>query len=77
VVAETDLSVLLKNLNPVASSEDYVFTTLPADSFTSALISVAKGMFQEREGTTLIFPAYSLFLKNASTSPMVKQYWAP
>ena len=56
MVAETDLGVLLKNLNPVASSEDYVFTTLPADSLTSALISVAKGMFQEREGTTLILP---------------------
>ncbi len=56
MVAETDLGVLLKNLNPVASSEDYVFTNLPADSLTSTLISVAKGMFQEREGTTLILP---------------------
>ena len=56
MVAETDLSVILKNLNPVASSENYVFTTLPADRLTSALISVAKGMFQEREGTTLILP---------------------
>ena len=56
MVAETDLSVLLKNLNPVASSENYVFTTLPADRLTSTLISIAKGMFQEREGTTLILP---------------------
>lgn len=54
--AETDLSVLLKNLNPVASSENYVFTTLPADKLSSTLVSVAKGMFQEREGTTLILP---------------------
>ena len=78
MVAETDLGVLLKNLNPVASSEDYVFTNLPADSSTSTLISVAKGMFQEREGTTLILPSCLFsFLKNASTSPMVKQYWAP
>jgi len=69
VVAETDLSVLLKNLNPVASSEDYVFTTLPADSLTSTLISVAKGMFQEREGTTLILPAYSLFSKKHQLVP--------
>jgi hypothetical protein len=56
VIAETDLSVLLKNLNPVASSENYVFTTLPADKLSSTLVSVAKGMFQEREGTTLILP---------------------
>ena len=54
--AETDLSVLLKNLNPMASSENYVFTTLPADKLSSTLVSVAKGMFQEREGTTLILP---------------------
>ena len=63
MVAETDLGVLLKNLNPVATSEDYVFTTLPADSLTSTLISVGKGMFREREGTTLILPACSLFAK--------------
>ncbi|APD87726.1 ACT domain-containing protein [Alteromonas gracilis] len=56
MIAETDLSVLLKNLNPVASSENYVFTTLPADKLSSTLVSVAKGMFQEREGTTLILP---------------------
>ena len=56
MVAETDLNVLLKNLNPVASSEDFVFTTLPADKLTSTLIKAAKGMFQEREGTTLILP---------------------
>jgi hypothetical protein len=56
VIAETDLSVLLKNLNPVASSENYVFTTLPAVKLSSTLVSVAKGMFQEREGTTLILP---------------------
>jgi len=56
VIAETDLSVLLKNLNPMASSENYVFTTLPADKLSSTLVSVAKGMFQEREGTTLILP---------------------
>jgi len=56
VVAETDLSVLLRNLNPVASSENYVFTTLPADKLSTTLVSVAKGMFQEREGTTLILP---------------------
>ena len=54
--AETDLSVLLKNLNPMASSENYVFTTLPADKLSSTLVSVATGMFQEREGTTLILP---------------------
>jgi len=57
VVAETDLAVLLENLNPVANSENYVFTTLPAEKLTSTLISAAKGMFQEREGTTLILPA--------------------
>lgn len=56
MIAETDLSVLLKNLNPMASSENYVFTTLPADKLSSTLVSVAKGMFQEREGTTLILP---------------------
>lgn len=56
MVAETDLSVLLKNLNPVANSEDFVFTTLPADKLTSTLIKAAKGMFQESEGTTLILP---------------------
>lgn len=56
MVAETDLTVLLKNLNPVASSENYVFTTLPANTLTSTLVSAAKGMFQEREGTTLILP---------------------
>ena len=56
MVAETDLNVLLKNLNPVASSEDFVFTALPADKLTSTLIKAAKGMFQEREGTTLILP---------------------
>ena len=56
MIAETDLSVLLKNLNPMASSENYVFTTLPADKLSSTLFSVAKGMFQEREGTTLILP---------------------
>ncbi|GFD76890.1 ACT domain-containing protein [Alteromonas marina] len=56
MIAETDLSVLLKNLNPVASSENYVFTTLPADKLSSTLVSVAKGMFQECEGTTLILP---------------------
>lgn len=56
MIAETDLSVLLKNLNPMASSENYVFTTLPVDKLSSTLVSVAKGMFQEREGTTLILP---------------------
>ena len=56
MIAETDLSVLLKNLNPVASSENYVFITLPSDKLTSTLISAAKGMFQEREGITLILP---------------------
>lgn len=56
MIAETDLSVLLKNLNPMASSENYIFTTLPADKLSSTLVSVAKGMFQEREGTTLILP---------------------
>ena len=57
MVAETDLTLLLKNLNPVAGSEDFVFTTLQADKLTSSLISAAKGMFQEREGTTLILPS--------------------
>ena len=56
MVAETDLNVLLKNLSPVANSENYVFTTLPADGLTSTLVSAAKGMFQESEGTTLILP---------------------
>lgn len=56
MVAETDLTLLLKNLNPVAGSVDFVFTTLQADKLTSSLISGAKGMFQEREGTTLILP---------------------
>lgn len=56
MVAETDLNVLLKNLNPVANSENYVFTTLAAERLTSTLIKAAKGMFQEREGTTLILP---------------------
>lgn len=40
----------------MASSENYIFTTLPADKLSSTLVSVAKGMFQEREGTTLILP---------------------
>lgn len=57
MVAEADLTLLLKNLNPVAGSEDFVFTTLQADKLTSSLISAAKSMFQEREGTTLILPS--------------------
>jgi hypothetical protein len=57
VVAETDLKTLLKNLTPVASKEDYVFTTLPQAKVRSELITAAKGVFQESEGTTLIISA--------------------
>ena len=57
MVAETDLKTLLKNLTPVASKEDYVFTTLPKASVCSELIGAAKGVFQESEGTTLIISA--------------------
>ena len=57
MVAETDLKALLKNLTPVASAEDYVFTTLPKANVSSELIAVAKGVFQESEGTTLIISA--------------------
>lgn len=54
--AETDLKTLLENLTPVASKEDYVFVTLPQASVSGELVAVAKGVFKEREGTTLIMP---------------------
>lgn len=54
--AETDLKTLLENLTPVASKEDYVFITLPQANVSGELVAVAKGVFKEREGTTLIMP---------------------
>lgn len=45
MVVEIDLSVLLKNLNFVVSSENYVFIILFVDRLISVLILVVKGMF--------------------------------
>ena len=62
--AEKELALLLKNLSPVVSEEDYVFVSLPEAQFSpdetfsnsgvSALLTNAKGMFRESEGMTLI-----------------------
>jgi hypothetical protein len=48
---ETDLSTLLRGIDPVLDPEEYVFALERGTSVDSAI-----GRFQEQEGTTVILP---------------------
>ncbi len=50
-MAETNLKVLLRSMQPVLHPEPYVFTTVPLNS---SIPSGVLGMFLEAEGMTLI-----------------------
>lgn len=57
MTAETDLTLLLRNLSPVACEKEYVFVSLPSEKISAEAIQNAKGMFKEEEGITLIVEA--------------------
>ena len=52
--AKTDLHEILQSLNPTLSEEPIVFVTIPTKSLLQVMGYEPLGMFQEKEGTTLI-----------------------
>lgn len=54
--AETNLTSLLRNMQPVLNGGEYVFCTVTANTGIDA--SQIIGSFKEQEGTTLILPKH-------------------
>lgn len=58
MAAEKDLRVLLSNLSPVVSEEEFIFVSLSEqeseDDKHRVLLTKAKGIFKEAEGVTFI-----------------------
>lgn len=52
--AKTDLHEILQSLEPLLHPEPYVFVTLPTQSLLQIMGYEPLGLFQEKEGTTLI-----------------------
>lgn len=69
--AASDLSHLLKAMQPVLDAEDYVFVTFPTGSTDLNLSSI--GSFTEAEGTTLICPASAVVDSSIQRSDVFKR----
>lgn len=54
MAGETDLSTLLRGMQPAMDSHDYVFVTVPDRNLASFASLAPRGTFIEDEGTTLI-----------------------
>jgi hypothetical protein len=55
MTGETNLDQLLRSMQPVLHTEEYVFCTLPPDQATPEFLTPV-GAFREAEGLTLIVP---------------------
>jgi len=69
---ETDLQILLKQMQPVLDNEPMVLCSLPSDEAEKYLVS-CQGFFREQEGVTLIINQRQADLENLTYDPVFKR----
>ncbi len=69
---ETELQILLKQMQPVLDDEQMVFCSLPIDEAEKYLTS-CQGYYREQEGVTLIINKRQADLDNLTYDPVFKR----
>jgi hypothetical protein len=69
---ETDLQILLKQMQPVLDDEQMVFCSLPTDE-AEKYLTTCQGYYQEQEGVSLIINKRQADLDNLTYDPVFRR----